>query len=219
MSSREYHLCTFHPKYVATGRCIRCKRLFCKVCLEKTKDATREICIECLTHEELAKRSSVRRMLALYIAGLVASIAIIMNGLQSQYPPLLQMLLIPDLSFMILLQWYYQGRTPIELVYFALAAMGGFAAFATMEFRNARNLRKNLLKHGFCPNCGKVLFGNTTCPNCERELSEKPPEYPDVEWLRDYLKMEKRKAVDPDFLKEKEKRLRSKYRKRKPRKI
>ncbi|MEM3511505.1 MAG: hypothetical protein QXW47_02490 [Candidatus Jordarchaeales archaeon] len=219
MSSREYHPCTFHPKYAATGRCIKCKRLFCKVCLERVKDATGEVCIECLTHEDLARRSSVRRMLTLYIAGFVASIAIVMNGLQSQYPPILQMLLAPDLSFMIFLQWYTQGRTPIEMVYFALAAMGGFAVFAAMEFRNARNLRRKLLEHGFCPNCGRVLFGNTKCPKCERELPDKPPEYPDVEWLRNYLKMEKRKAVSPELLKEKEKRLRSKYRRRKPRKI
>lgn len=218
MSGRDYQPCTFHPKYAAVGRCVKCKRLFCKVCLEKAKDLAGEVCIECFTHEDLVKRSNVRRMLPLYIAGFVASIAIVMNGLQSQYPPILQMLLMPSFSSIIFWQWYAEGRTPIEMVYLAFAAMGGFVAFATIELRNARNTKRNLLKHGFCPNCGKVLFGNTTCPNCGKELAEKPPDYPDVEWLRDYLKMEKRKAVSPELLREREKQLRSKYRRRKPKK-
>ncbi len=215
LSVKQLQPCTFHPKHVATGRCVKCKRLFCSICLEKVKDLVGELCIECLTHENLAKRSSMKRMLALYIAGFIASIAIVMNGLQSQYPPILQMMLMPSLSFLIFLQWYSQGRTPMEMVYFAFAAMGGFVAFSLIDITGTRKTRRSLLEHGFCPSCGKVLFGNILCPNCGKTHPQKPPDYPDIEWLREYLKMEKKKAVKIELLKEREKRLRSKYRGRK----
>ncbi|MEM1657951.1 MAG: hypothetical protein QXX87_03255 [Candidatus Jordarchaeales archaeon] len=215
MSTKESYPCTFHPDYMAVGRCFKCKRPFCKVCLEHTEKYPREICIECLTHKDLARRGDLRRILPLYIAGLFAGIAIIVNGLQSQYPPILQMLLMPELSPIILSLWYAVGRTPTEIVYFAIVAMSSFAAFTAIEFKNTRNFRRKMLEHGFCPSCGKVLFGNTVCPNCGQKLHEKPPDYPDIEWLRDYLRMAKRKAVSPELLKEKERELRSKYRKKK----
>lgn len=215
MSSKESYPCTFHPDYPAVGRCFKCKRLFCKLCLEHTEKHPREVCVECLTHRDLVRRGDIRRILPLYIAGLFAGIAILVNGLQSQYPPILQMLLMPELSFVIFFTWYAAGRTPIEMVYFAVVAMSSFAAFTFIEFRNTRNFKRNMLKRGFCPNCGKVLFGNTVCPNCGQKLPEKPPDYPDIEWLRDYLKLAKRKVVSPKLLREKERELRSKYRKKK----
>ncbi len=216
---KQVQSCTFHPMYAATGRCVKCGRPFCNICLEKVKGLVGERCIECLTHEELSKRTGIKRMLALYIAGFAASVAIVMNGLQTQYPPILQMVMAPNLSFFIFYQWYTQGRTPIEMVYMAFAAMGGFVAFAVIDVLGTRKTRQNLLRHGFCPSCGKVLFGNTVCPNCGKTLPEKPPDYPDVEWLREYLKMEKKRAVSPALIREKEKKLRTKYKRRRVRRV
>ncbi|WXG40194.1 MAG: hypothetical protein WED07_05120 [Candidatus Freyarchaeum deiterrae] len=205
--------CTFHPDITAVGKCDKCGRPFCNICLDETKKPVGKRCVECLTAKDLRQKTSIMKNATLYVA-LAACIVLAIYGIlpnQSSSSTLI--------AAAISGPWWWiavaslQSQAPTSTVYVALVAGAGFAVWAAYSTRGALRLRRILPEHGFCPKCGNVVFGKDTCPNCGKEILISPPAYPDILWLREYLRMKEKVAIDYDEELEKRKKvLRTKYR-------
>jgi hypothetical protein len=204
--------CTFHPDIVSVGKCDNCGRFFCDLCLEGVEKLGGEKCVECLSVKELKQRTRISKYILLYIIGTVASLGLAILGFQSLQPPFLASSLLGPFWWVAVMNWM-QSKTPEPIFYMAIVAAIGFPAFATLDIRSTLRLRRSLPEHGFCPKCGSVLFGKKICANCEKELLISPPTYPDITWLRKYLRMKEKVAVDyEEQLTKRKKLLRTKYR-------
>lgn len=209
--------CTFHPDIIAVGKCVTCGRPFCNVCLEEVEKLVGERCVECLSSKELKQRTSFRKFLILYVTGFVASMTLAFFGFQSIQPPYLWSALFGQYWWVVVANWL-ENKTPEPIVYLALAATAGFIVFAFLDIRGTLKLRRTLPEHGFCPRCGSVLFGRRVCPSCGEEIPITPPDYPDIFWLREYLKMKEKTLIDYEKeLEKKRKEIRTKYRRRRKR--
>ncbi|MEM2136153.1 MAG: hypothetical protein Q6366_008920 [Candidatus Freyarchaeota archaeon] len=217
MVSRAVKLpkCTFHPEVIAVGKCVNCGRYFCNFCLEVVEKLVGERCVECLSANELKQRTSIKKFSLLYVTGFLASLTLAVLGFQSIQPPYFTSALMGEYWWITVMDWM-EKKTPEPIVWLAIVATIGFVFFAFFDVRGTLKLRRTLPEHGFCPKCGKVLFGNRVCQNCGKELLIPPPEYPDIKWLRDYLKMKEKTMVNyEEELARRRKAIRTKYRRRK----
>jgi len=209
--------CTFHPDIVAVGKCGNCGRPFCNLCLEEVEKLGGERCVECLSAKELKQRTRISKYIILYITGFVLSFILAILGFQSSQPPFLASALLGQFWWLAVANWM-QSKIPEPIFYMAIVATIGFLVFAALDIRSTLRLRRSLPEHGFCPKCGSVLFGKNICPNCEKEILISPPAYPDILWLREYLKMKEKVVVDyEEELAKRKKLLRTKYRRRRKR--
>ncbi len=209
--------CTFHPDLIATGKCVNCERSFCSICLEEVEKLIGERCVECLSTKELKSRTSFRKFMILYVVGFVASFTLAITGFQSIQPPYFSMALSGPFWWLIAANWI-ESKTPEPIVYMAIIATIAFLIFAWFDIRGTLRLRKTLPERGFCPKCGSVLFGRNICPNCEKEIQISTRAYPDILWLREYLKMEEKFLADYEEEADKRKKeIRTKYRRRRKR--
>lgn len=218
MSRRDrFPRCTFHPDTIAVGKCVNCERPFCHICLEEVEKLVGERCVECLSANELKQRTAFRKYIILYVTGFLASLVLAIIGYQSIQPPFLESTLLGPLWWLAVWNWI-DSKTPEPIVYLAMVAAIGFPIFGFLDIRGTLKLRKTIPEHGFCPKCGAVLFGKSVCPNCGKEILITPPAYPDILWLREYLKMKEKVPVDYEKEEEKKKKeIRTKYRRRRKR--
>lgn len=211
--------CTFHPDIVSVGKCGNCGRFFCNLCLDKVEKLGGERCVECLSVKELKQRTRISKYIILYVTGSLASLILAILGFQSSQPPFLASALLGPFWWIVVMNWM-QSKTPEAIFYMAIFAAIGFPVFAALDIRSTLRLRRSLPEHGFCPKCGVVLFGKKICPNCEKEILISPPTYPDIAWLREYLKMKQKVLVDyEEELTKRKKLLRTKYRRRRKRTV
>ncbi|MEM3586889.1 MAG: hypothetical protein QXO71_06145 [Candidatus Jordarchaeaceae archaeon] len=208
--------CTFHPDMISVGKCSDCGRFFCNICLEEEKIGI-EKCVECFSAKELKQRTHISRYLVLYVTGSLASFFLAIIGFQSLQPPFLTSALLGQFWWVVVMNWM-QSKTPEPIFYMAIIATIGFPSFAILDIRSTLRLRRTLPEHGFCSKCGSVLFGKKICSNCGKEIPISPPPYPDIVWLRKYLRMKEKVAVNyEEELARKKKLLRTKYRGRRKR--
>ncbi|MEM2144259.1 MAG: hypothetical protein QW279_02780 [Candidatus Jordarchaeaceae archaeon] len=216
MKRDKLQKCTFHPDIVAKGKCDNCGRFFCNLCLEEVEKLGGERCVECLSTKELKQRTRISKYLLLYVTGFLASFLLVISSFQSLQPPFLISALLGQFWWIAVMNWM-QSKTPDPVFYMAIAAAIGFPIFAALDVRSTLRLRRSLPEHGFCPKCGSVLFGKNICPNCKTEIQiSSLPIYPDITWLREYLRMKEKTVVDyEEEVAKRKKLLRTKYRRRK----
>lgn len=209
--------CTFHPDTIAVGKCVNCERPFCNLCLEEVEKLVGERCVECLSAKELKQRTSFRKFTILYITGFIASLTLAILGFQSIQPPYSTEILLGPYWWIAVADWI-DKKTPEPIVYLAMGATVAFIFFAWLDIRGTLKLRKILPAHGFCPRCGMVLFGRQVCQNCGKEINISTPAYPDIVWLREYLKMKEKALFDyEEEVDKRKKEIRTKYRRRRKR--
>ena len=213
--------CTFHPDIIAVGKCANCGRPFCNVCLEETKKKPGKRCLECLTAGDLRQRASIMKNISLFIAVAACFVLAVLSASgfisnQSPSSTLIEEAVYGQYWWIALAN--LTGQSPQTIIYEAIIAGAGFGIWAAYSTRGALKLRRNLSEHGFCPKCGSVLFGKGACPNCGKEILISPPAYPDIFWLRQYLKMKEKVVVNyEEKLEDRKKLLRTKYRGRRTR--
>jgi DNA-directed RNA polymerase subunit RPC12/RpoP len=214
--------CTFHPDIAAVGKCANCGRPFCNICLEETKKKPGKRCLECLSAGDLRQRVSLMKNSTLYIASAACFVLLVLSALgfmtnQSPSSTLLEEV-VSGPAWWITVSVSLQSQSPQTIIYEALIAGTAFTIWSAYSTRGVLRLRRNLPEHGFCPKCGSVLFGKGACPNCGKEILVSSPAYPDILWLRQYLRMKEKAVVDyEEELEKRKKLLRTKYRGRRTR--